>query len=254
MICVILAFAFLVASPVRGFLAPSWMKRSSFDASAVQGGDLDELEKARQQFMNTVGFELQAQPEYYIPLPLTLSSRRRRDAEIELLQSLKDSDEAIDDLVSIWMTERDADSARRLQEMECMCSPGLLEEEAELRNMIAEYGLHWPEPASRLAALLYFKGKSEESMVWADRVLQVKPWHFEAVHLQRLNCLRLQSALLWTYARKALPPLNRVTRNTARHRWVENAVNEARQALYRAEEQLHFKSSPTKDAENIVWQ
>ena len=251
---VILAFALLVAPSARGYLAPLRSKRSFIAASGVKGGDIDDLEEARKQFMFTIDFEIQAYSEDHSPRPLTLSSRRRRDAEIELLQSLKDSDEAIDDLVSIWMTERDAHSARRLQEMESTCSRGLEEEEAELRNMIAVYGLHWPEPASRLAALLYFKGESEESMVWADRVLQVKPWHFEAAHVQRLNCLRLQSTLLWQYARKVLPPLNRVTRNAARHRWVKKAVDEARQSLSRAEEQLHLNSYPTKDAENVVWQ
>jgi hypothetical protein len=254
MLCLQLAFTFLLTPSVRGFLAPWWTRSSFIATSASQGGDIDDLEKARKQFTSTIGLEIQSLPEYYVPLPLTLTSRRRREAEIELLLSLEDSDAAIDDLVSMWMTERDAESARRLQEMENICSPGLIEEEAALRSMIAEYGLHWPEPASRLAALLYFKGNSEESMVWADRVLQVKPWHFEVLHLQRLNCLRLQSALLWRYARKALPPLNHVTGNAARHHWVNNAVNEAHQALSRAEAQLLLRSSPAKDAENVVWQ
>ena len=53
------------------------------------------------------------------------------------------------------------------------------------------------------------------------------------------------------YARNALAPLNQVTRNAAtRHCWVENAVNETRQVLYyRADDQLHLTSSPTKGAE-----
>ena len=114
----------------------------------MKGGEIDNLEEARKQFMFTIDFEIQAYTEDHSPHPPTLLSRRRRHAEIELLQSLKDSDEAINNLVSILMMERGAHSARRLQEMESACSRELEEEEAQLRNIIAVYGLHWPEPAS----------------------------------------------------------------------------------------------------------
>jgi hypothetical protein len=100
---------------------------------------------------------------------------------MELLESLKDSDKAVDYLVTMWMVERGAGPHQRLQAMEQICSDGLVVEEATLRNMIQDYGMDWPEPMSRLAAILYFKGKSDESMVWANRVLAVKPWHLEAV-------------------------------------------------------------------------
>jgi hypothetical protein len=216
---------------------------------------MEDFEKARQIFESMIRPRIQLQSEYYTPPPMTNHRRRRRLVEMELLETLKDSDEAIDELMSLWMLERDADSAQRLQQMEQICSPGLKQEEAALRSMIADYGIDWPEPASRLAALLYFKGDSQGSMTWADRVLQVKPWHFEAIHLQRLNCLKLKSELLWRYARNALPPLNIDTNNAARQRWVENALKEAQKSFNEAEEQLHRPlGTPLVEEQENMWQ
>lgn len=223
--------------------------------SAIRG-NIDDLERARNNFESVIRPQIQLQPEYYTPPPLTESNRRRREVEMKLLETLNESDDAIDELMSLWMTERDADSAQRLQAMEQLCSPGLEQEEAVLRSIIDEYGLDWPEPASRLASLLYFKGKSEESMMWADRVLQVKPWHFEAIHVQRLNCLRLNNKALWRYARKALPPLNSVTNNASRRSWVERALKEAQQSLVQAEEQQHrtLGTALAEEEESLRWQ
>jgi hypothetical protein len=250
--------ALMAVPSTLAFLAQSRtvIPRFTLRALSAVRGDIDDLERARQSFESVIRPQIQLQPEYYTPPPLTASNRRRREVEMKLLEALKESDDAIDELMSLWMTERDADSAERLQAMEQLCSPGLVQEEAALRSMIDDYGLDWPEPANRLAALLYFKGKSDESMLWADRVLQVKPWHFEAIHLQRLNCLRLHSGALWRYARKALPPLNSVTNNASRRCWVERALNEAQHSLLLAEEQLHrtFGTSSSKEVESHQWQ
>lgn len=251
----VLALALIVVPSTLGFLSQSRTAIPCFTLSEIRG-NIDDLERARHNFESVVRPHIQLQPEYCSPPPLTASNRRRREVEMKLLETLKESDDAIDELMSLWMTERDAESAHRLQEMEQLCSPGLEQEEAALRNMIDEYGLDWPEPASRLASLLYFKGKSEESMMWADRVLQVKPWHFEAIHVQRLNCLRLNNGALWRYARKALPPLNSFTNNASRRCWVERALKEAQQSLILAEEQQYrtLGTASAKEEESRQWQ
>jgi hypothetical protein len=214
-------------------------------SSSFSNGDLDDLEEARRKFESSIQPHIHRNTEsagsYYMPPPQTASSRRRRLVEMELLESLQDSNEAIDYLMTLWMVERGAGPKERLQAMEHICSDGLVLEEATLRDMIHEYGMDWPEPMSRLAAILYFKGNSDESMVWANRVLTVKPWHLEAVQLQILNCLRLKndaSAEVWKFARQALPPLNSNTNNAARRRWSDRALLEARRSFDQAEAQL----------------
>lgn len=198
--------------------------------STIKDGDLDGLDRARERFEHLV--EPYIQP--YAPPPLTSSSQRRRQVEMQLLESLRDSDDAVDELMNLWMVERDAESAQQLVEMEEWCSEGLVEEEEALRGMIDDYGLDWPEPASRLAALLYFKGNSLESMQWAERALQVKPWHFETMHIQVLNCLRVYPEGVYKFARQGLPPLRPSTGNAARGKWVDQALIDAQEALQQA--------------------
>jgi hypothetical protein len=240
---------------ISGFVVSYTRSRIPRDFSfpAASSSEIDEYEAARQKFEEMIEPEIERQSDHYYHTPLTSSSRWRKLTEIQMLETLANSDDAIDELVALWMAERDEISAKRLKDMESICSPGLVHEEAALRCMIDDYGLGWPEPACRLAALLYFKGNSEESMMWADRVLMVKPWHFEVIHIQRLNCLRLNHKMLWKYSRKALPPLNPFTNNKARHRWVENAVKEAHALLLRAEEYSNKLNDLAAD-ERISWQ
>lgn len=196
--------------------------------------------------------------EAYIPRPLTESSRRRRKLEMELLESLEDSDEAIDELVSLWMIERGKDAAKQLQDMEAICSPGLVEEEAILRHLIEEYP-HWAEPFCRLGALLHFKGRTEESEDLCQVSLAMKPWHFEALHSLVLNALRkedIATAIRWQ--RLALPNLNPSTDNKARKAWVERALKDAQDSLEKAEVAAVEKKKNDEISDNHrgqeVWQ
>lgn len=215
--------------------------------------EMENLETARQHFENLMDAHFSWEDasreqnnnniprwphstDEYTPTPLTESSRRRRVLEMELLNALKDSDEAIEELMSLWIVERGTEAADKLKAMESICSPGLVREEGILRSLLNEYGVHWAEPVSRLSALLYFQGRSDESEHWCDVALAVKPWHFEAVHTQVLNALREKDiARAIRCQRKGLPPLNPRTNNRARKAWVKRAVQEAQESLNKAD-------------------
>merc|ERR1711862_462008 len=94
---------------------------------------------------------------------MTTASRKRRLLEIELLESLSDSDEAVDELMGVWMYERGAGYAHDLEWMQQDCSPGLVEEEGVLRDMVYATNYEWMEPTIRLASLLFYKGRWTES-------------------------------------------------------------------------------------------
>jgi len=204
-------------------------RRRCFQAAAPSPLDdeLHNLESARANFeflMQTEGLvkddlmvPLPHKPQEYTPRPLTESSRQRREFEIQLLQSLADSDDAIDEIMNLWMMERGVDAAETLSRMENTCSPGLKQEEEILRQLMDEYGIHWAEPVSRLASLLYYKGKSLESQQWCEIALAVKPWHFEVAHTMVLNSLRqddMPAAVRWQ--RRVLPPLNAASNHERR--------------------------------------
>ena len=207
--------------------------------SATTENIIDDLERAYQ------GFEFTKNNSNGRPL-LTSLGRKRRQVEMELLESLQDDDEAVEELMMLWLCERDAAATQRFQAMEQKCSDGLVEEEAYLRQLVAEYGIEeWVEPASRLACLLFYKGRTQDSHDLCQKVLQHKPWHFEALHLNLLIALISHGAnadgnkaLLWRAARKTLPPLNYRTNHRRRRAWVKRAIEQARESLARAEQDL----------------
>ena len=271
----LLSAAFLLSHNAAAFVPTTTMPSSTSSSSRQHkirtfasslDDELDNLEKARANFeflMQTEGLikdnlmiPLPHSKDEYTPRPLTESSRTRRELEISLLKSLDDSDEAIEELMALWMVERGQDACHELHRMETVCSPGLVEEESILRNLMDEYGIHWAEPVSRLASLLYFKGQSAESEQWCEIALAVKPWHFEVVHTNVLNALRdqdLAAAVRWQ--RQALPALNASTKNKRRKAWVARAVEDAQESLKKAEraaqEQTRESLSPFP---NEVWQ
>lgn len=225
--------------------------------------ELDHLEAARSKFeflMQTEGLlkdnlmvPLPHSKDEYTPRPLTEASRQRRELELSLLQSLATSDDAIEELMSLWMVERGPEAAQELQAMEAFCSPGLRDEEGVLRKLLHEYGIHWAEPVSRLASLLYYKGNSAESHQWCEIALAVKPWHFEVVHTCVLNALRrndLGAAVRWQ--RRALPPWNHPRRRQA---WVARAVRDARESLSKAERAAQERTPEQRSPwSHQIWQ
>lgn len=218
---------------------------------------LEHLEKARESFESLV-----AKPHLFNDSPattLTAASRKRREIEIGLMESLRDADDAVDELVNLWMQEKGESQANYLKEMEKSCSDGLLKEEELLRNMIEDSHNEWAEPISRLAAILFYKGRSVESKEHADFVLRsIKPWHFECAQLQVMNCLRLGLRKeAFQYARMALPSLNHKTNNSARNQWVDSALRAAQKSYQDAtDKQLDWERGSekgNKETENM-WQ
>jgi hypothetical protein len=179
---------------------------------------LEEDRKSFESIMATIDLSARNQ--------LSSSAVRRSRVESDLLQSLVDSDDAVEELMNLWVNERDADSAFLLREMEKECSPGLRQEEAILRDMISHYQEGWIEPMNRLAAVLYYQGKSEESSLWCSLVLRDKPWHFEAANVQLMNALRLgteDGSKIIRMFRSLLPPIHLPRKRT----WVERMSHEA---------------------------
>jgi hypothetical protein len=174
---------------------------------------------------------------------LTSSSLRRKQIEIELLQSLGENDDAIDELMSLWIhaeCPQNKLGAQLIRTFEQHCSAGGHAEEKALRQIIQQSRMEWIEPMNRLAFLLYLQKQYKECQIWLNHVLQEKPWHFEAIQLQVLLLLttsqmnqkstktsKIPSAAL-TWARKGLPPMHQTKR---RQRWVQQAVQQAQFSL-----------------------
>ena len=216
-----------------------------------------------------------------VPL-LTSAGRRLRELEIQLLESLIDSDGAIDQLVHLWTTERSTESAHALLQMqhaEQPCSAGLVREEAALAELCR---LHpgWAEPWSRLATLLFYKGipRWSDALSAAEEAIRIKPWHFEALNVCRLilqqmdhpdnpdvlfGCddtvadLRRRCQRL---SRLSLPKLEErggagSSEDTARQMWVARAVATARYQVRCAEQQAQCRRGvPVAAADDWVWQ
>ncbi|CAB9496392.1 expressed unknown protein [Seminavis robusta] len=266
----VLLLPLLVASACDAFvLQPSTTSkagRTTILSASHTDDELNNLEEARANFeflMQTKGLlrddadlPLPHNKDDYTPRPLTESSRHRRELEMELLQSLQDSDDAVEELMGLWMVERGMEAGEALQAMEMACSPGLLKEEAILRELLDEFGVHWAEVVSRLASLKYFQGNTPESKQWTEIALAVKPWHFEVIHTCVLNALREQdlgAAVRWQ--RKALPPLNPDTNNRARKAWVRQALKYAQESMDKAEAAAAEKKKPRSFLkENEIWQ
>jgi hypothetical protein len=91
------------------------------------GNSVDDMERARRDFEDVMSTSGTARTT---PSSLLASSGRKgRELELQLLKSLQDDDDAVEELMMLWLCERDAAATRRLQEMEQTCSNGLVEEE-----------------------------------------------------------------------------------------------------------------------------
>lgn len=194
---------------------------------------LQDMEEARRQFESMMG-PLLFQNLYndsntnMSNVPLTSAARRRRQVEIHLLQSLNNSDDALDELMSLWIHECPCLTASTalVKLMESECSFGSAEE--TLRKILSDCpAAIWPEPAARLALLLFLQGQYRESQEYTDAVLSAKPWHFEALQLQVLLKLVMSSvdqAGAVVAARAGLPPVQQPRKRAA---WIKRAVSQA---------------------------
>lgn len=176
------------------------------------------------------------------PPPLTAIGKERRVAEIQLLARLVDSDEGLDDLWSLWFSERGPHAARELRDIEDLTSEGprsWADAEDRLRAMIDEHGVYFVEPVNRLATLLFLQGRLEESKEMCELVLAVKPWHFGASSGIVMVCAGLgDPTAARTWATRRLPPIQPTGMNKRRQQWVEHAVEDATKALFDAERRV----------------
>lgn len=199
---------------------------------------MEGYEAARRDF-ESLFQESSPRSSHSTPLnkPLTANSMRIKDVELKLLRQLADSDDVVDPLVDLWVGER-ADASQMLRNMEEVgnCSPGLQQEEGQLRAMIERYGIEWVEPMSRLAVLLFTKGRNTEAIDLAWKVLEAKPWHFEAGQLLVVMLLRegRYPEALKVARSYSLPPLNENTNHRRRKAWVEEKLWQANEFLTQA--------------------
>jgi hypothetical protein len=191
---------------------------------------------------------------------LTSAGRRLRELEIQLLESLRDNDDGVDQLVHLWTTERNAESAHALLQMQTNdqpCSVGLVQEEAALAELCRSYP-GWAEPWSRLATLLFYKGipRWSDALSAAEEAIRIKPWHFEALNVCSLILAQMDhpenpSVIFgdddsvedlrrrcYRLSRLALPKLDTRTKDhlEARQVWVARAVATAQHQLQCAEQ------------------
>jgi hypothetical protein len=239
----ILSFGFLWMPVARSFTLPPAIHHRQFQNTQQHSHDreLQDLEEARAAFES-----LLADCEHLPENVLTSTSRHRRQLEIKLLHSLEKSDDAVEELMHLWMYEHGTKAATELENMQEEVSPGLMREQAVLADMLADYP-SWAEPHVRLATLLYYKGETQQSRELAKMSLKLKPWHFEAVQLLILLALRdgnMGEAL--SYARQSLPPVD----SKRRYMWVRQAIMEA-QAQWL---ELQVTESSITDMEAEVWQ
>lgn len=243
-------------------------------------GELEHLDKAREEFETLFLNDDDFDTNYYdddenlsSSLLLTSAGRHRRRLEMDLLQSLQDSNDAVDELMHLWMYEPNCvDAAAALQAMENECSEGLVVEHATLHDLMQAFPT-WAEPRVRLATLLFFKGETHASYAMALEAMQMKPWHFEIYSLLVMLSLREQNlgqALYWS--RRGLPPIRyesdgeTIHNNTRRTAWVAWAVRLAQEQLNDAEratqamlqkkeqQQQHKASSKRQLVSDEVWQ
>jgi hypothetical protein len=201
---------------------------------------------------------------------LTNAARRFRELELTLLEALRDSDEAVEELIHLWTTERHELAAHALLSLQSgryECSDGLVAEEVALTALCRTHP-GWAEPWTRLATLLCCKGRMEDALSAAEEAASVKPWHFEALnvgalvltwvqqqqqqqqhqqqqhqdqsHIQTSHDLVTRATRL---ARQRLPPLCPSTGHAARRAWVDHAVALATSQLQCAEHVLQARTA-----------
>ena len=172
--------------------------------------------------------------------PLTTIERERRETEIQLLSHLAQGDEAVNDLWTLWYSEKGRDTAQRLVRAEELTGEGgsLAWSHAEdiLRALVEEHGVYWVEPLNRLATLYYMQGRLDEAETLCKIVLAIKPWHFGALSgIVMIFAAQTNSekARLWAACR--LPMFAPTGANRRRIAWTEQAVLSAQESLDAAE-------------------
>ena len=191
--------------------------------------------------------------------PLTSMDRERRLAEITLIQQLENGDDVLQDLWTLWFQERGADAAKLLSQAEELSNMGPQywdKAEMILKEMIEDYGVYWAEPVNRLATLYYMQGKLEEAETLCKMVLTIKPWHVGALSgIVLVYASMHDSESARQYAARRLPSFDPNGANKRRKQWVQQALQDAQDALSSAEHRVleHF-GERDHDGDIDAWQ
>eukprot|EP01083_Nonionella_stella_P142983 443442_1 len=184
-------------------------------------------------------------------LHLTDNMREQRFEEIQLLSSLVHSDDAISELEDMWISERGISAKAALMHAHDLISmQSYLEAQQILLPLIDKYGIHFVEPVHCMATLYYMQGRYHDAMELLEIVLDVKPWHFDALSTMVMISTvtnNISGARIW--ANRRIPQLNSKNQNQAlsennedmindhfhhdeRFDWTKEAVEKAREKLY----------------------
>lgn len=183
-------------------------------------------------------------------LHLTDNMREQRFEEIQLLSSLVHSDDAISQLEDMWISERGISAkAALLHAHDLISMQSYRQAEQILLPLIDKYGIHFVEPLHCMATLYYMQGRYHDAMELLEIVLDVKPWHFDALSTMVMISTvtnNISGARIW--ANRRIPQLSSKNQNKTlsensedrinhfhhddRFVWTKEAVEKAREKLY----------------------
>jgi hypothetical protein len=195
------------------------------------------------------------------PFPLTAIGRERLETEIQLLESLAESDDAVSELWTLWYHSRGPDAAKALEVADSLTAQGpgpdsdyWDEAEIKLKQLVAEEGVAFVEAVNRLATLFFLQGRYTESKQMCEVVLAVKPWHFGALSGIVMVCKGLKDTPdMMAWASRRMPPLqvdNRLAeifQMPTRKEWVDKMVAEAQTRLEQAEQEVKDSFQELRD-------
>jgi hypothetical protein len=199
------------------------------------------------------------------PPLLTAMARERFETEIQLLKSLKDSNDGLSELWTLWHYSRGPAAANILEEADSLTAQGPASwqrAEDQLQQLLVDEqeeeggGVLFVEAVNRLATLYFLQGRYPESKQMCEVVLAAKPWHFGALSGIAMVCKGLEdSEGMMEWAQKWMPPLQADDDdNRSRKEWVDDMVAQAQTKLEEAEERVKasFQELPLRDEPTSV--
>lgn len=105
----------------------------------------------------------------------------------QLLQALKDSDApsrdvATEKLWQIWFNQKGARGLQILQQSQALVDDGYFAEAEDLLSQIITDLPDFAEAWNRRAVLYYMQGRYAEAIADCQRVIELVPYHFGALH------------------------------------------------------------------------
>jgi hypothetical protein len=213
---------------------------------------LQDLDVVRQQFESLMNRHSDTAPSMDNQNLMTSAGRHRRQLEIDLLNSLVATDDAVDELIHLWMHEgSNKQESEALEIMSEQASHGLVDEMYALNQMCRDHPV-WAEPRIRLATVYFFKGDTKAAYNMAKEAQALKPWHFEVAPLLIMIALKLRDfPAAVRFAREGLPQLNHKKK---RAKWVVHAANTAQRQWREVEQKTEAILSTRHMDQNSMWQ